>query len=105
MKKVFIVLRTHRDIIGGYPVCNDETDICGAFDSEDKAINCIRDEISADHYEVDKHLPRPYKAKKYAIPDVIRQNEDVTAYETYVTRVPDCGYSYAKYKYITCDVK
>lgn len=106
MEKVFIVTRTYKDIDRcDHELDYSETSIANVFDSEEKAINYIRNEIKTEHEWVDENDPNGNKLIKYFIPDTILEGVDIAAYESYGMFRICYGCTGVYYNYISRNVK
>ena len=96
--KVWIVYEMVMDCPGDYPEVHKT--VCGVFDSEEKAVRFIRDEINDDH-EYMNYCKLDFDRKSYVQHEIygrkIVEGDEIISYEYYEERV--------SYLYESHDVK
>ena len=96
--KVWIVYEMVMDCPGDYPEVHKT--VCGVFDSEEKAVRFIRDEINDDH-EYMNYCKLDFDRKSYVQHEIygrkIGEGDEIISYEYYEERV--------SYLYESHDVK
>ena len=105
MAKVYIVTRIYKDIDRGGETDYSETSIVKIFDSEEKAIKYIRNEVEKEYEWVDENDPRGDKLVKYFVPDTILEGKDIAVYESYGMFGLCYGCTGVYYNYTSKDVE
>lgn len=105
MKKVYMVTRIYKDTYRGGETDYSEVNIVKVVDSEEKAINYIRNEAKNEYEWVDENDPKGDKLVKYFIPDTIPEGEDIAVYESYGMFRLCYGCTGVYYNYTSKDVE
>ena len=104
MDTVYVVLNTYERNIGHYQMESYKDGVCDIFDSEEKAVNYIREQFKEEHESVALAFPTNYEIVKYPVPTTISPNTYVTSFEAYPSNI-DHDISYSRYKYVVYEVK
>lgn len=104
MDKVYVVLNTYKRNIGHYQMESYEDDVRDIFDSEEKAVNYIRESFEEEHKSVVLAFPANYEIVKYPIPTKLSPNTYVTSFEAHSSSI-EHDISYSRYKYVVYYVK
>ena len=106
MSKIFVVKRIYKDINrGDVKLDYSEVHIDKILDCKEKVIEYIRAAIEKEHKWVDEYDPHGLNFVKYYIPDVINENEDIAAYESYGIFRLFMGCSGVYYNYISMEIE
>ena len=105
MAKIYIVTRIYKDIDRSGDTDYSETSIVKVFDSAEKAIDYIRNEVKNAYERVDETDPKGDKLVKYFVPDTIMEGKDIAVYESYGMFRQCYGCTGVYYNYISKDVE